>query len=127
VIAGNTGASGAAAEQRACRFLRRKGLKLITRNFRCRFGEIDLIMLDSDNLVFVEVRFRDASQFTRARATVNAHKRHKLIRTGAMFLATCNHPHRVVRFDVVAIDRQPGGSESIEWIRDAFRPQDASL
>ena len=54
----STLSKGQFAEQKACQFLQQKGLTLIEKNYRCRNGEIDLIMLDKDQLVFVEVRFR---------------------------------------------------------------------
>jgi len=82
-------------------------------------------MRDAENLVFVEVRYRHGSCFARADATIDARKQQKLIRTGAMFLTTSNYADHPVRFDVVAIDGRPGGTDSIVWIRDAFRPRDA--
>jgi len=101
-------------------FLQGRGLRPVTRNFRCRLGEIDLVMLDGDILVFVEVRFRAGTHFTRAGPTVDIHKQRKLARTAALFLARrCEFASRVVRFDVVAIE-----GDSVEWTRDAFRPAD---
>ena len=80
-------------------------------------------MLDDGCLVFVEVRYRAENRFVAARSTVDARKQRKLIKTAAMFLAKkAGYAHRTVRFDVVAIE-----CDSIEWIRDAFRPTDSSL
>ena len=91
-------------------------------------GEIDLVMRDRDCLVFVEVRFRSARRLTSAAFTVNAAKRRKLIRAAAMFLSTAeDYFGRVTRFDVVGIDKNVNGRQRIRWIRDAFRPADASL
>lgn len=122
------GVVGARAEQLACQFLNGKGLTTITRNYRCRLGEIDLVMRHGDCLVFAEVRYRGGRRFTRAVLTVDMHKQRKLIRTAALFLSGrpqfANTP---VRFDVVAIDADSRGHESIEWLRDAFRPRDAAL
>ena len=85
-------------------------------------------MRHGDCLVFAEVRYRGGRRFTRAMLTVDVHKQRKLIRTAALFLAGrpqfANNP---VRFDVVAIDADGLGSHTIEWLRDAFRPRDASL
>lgn len=85
-------------------------------------------MRDSGCLVFVEVRYRGTRSFARADVTVDFHKQRKLIRTAALFLAgrpqyaTCP-----TRFDVVAINAHERAAHSIDWIRDAFRPGDASL
>jgi putative endonuclease len=115
------------AERTADRFLVRQGLTRVTRNFRCRLGEIDLIMRDGDCLVFVEVRYRGNNRFTTAGLSVDIHKQRKLIRTAALFIAgRSQFATSVVRFDVVAIDADEHG-ERIEWIKDAFRPADASL
>ena len=80
-------------------------------------------MQDAECLVFVEVRYRTSNDFVPARLTVDSHKQKKLIRTAALFLARrARFANSVVRFDVVAIE-----GDSIEWIRDAFRPADSSL
>jgi len=85
-------------------------------------------MRDADCLVFVEVRYRGGRSLTRARLTVDARKQKKLIRTAAMFLArTSKLANLPVRFDVIAIDSDHQDGETIEWIRDAFRPGDSCL
>jgi putative endonuclease len=80
-------------------------------------------MLDHDCLVFAEVRYRRSDRFVTAGLTVDRHKQRKLIRTAALYLARrprfANH---TVRFDVVAIE-----GDTINWIRDAFRPADSAL
>lgn len=85
-------------------------------------------MKDDECLVFVEVRYRSYNRFSRAGLTVDARKQKKLVRTAALFLTRrtqfANNP---VRFDVVAIDADADNGQSIEWIRDAFRPADSSL
>ena len=85
-------------------------------------------MRDSKCLVFVEVRYRSGRRLVKASVTVDYHKQRKLVRTAAMFLA--RQPQLAanpVRFDVVAIDADARGEQTIEWVRDAFRPGDASL
>ncbi|MDJ0813130.1 MAG: YraN family protein [Woeseiaceae bacterium] len=119
---------GSGAERTAEQFLTRRGLQPLTRNFRCRLGEIDLVALDDDELVFVEVRYRGPGSFSRAGLTVDVHKQRKLVRTAALYLN--RYPRfamSVMRFDVVAIDVDEHGAETIKWIRDAFRPADSSL
>ena len=114
---------GQNAEQLAFRFLRDKGLRPIRRNFRCRHGEIDLIMLDDSFLVFVEVRCRGETSLVEATLTVDARKQRKLSRAAAMFLAMNRHyGEHVCRFDIVGINRTSDAALSIDWMQDAFRP-----
>jgi putative endonuclease len=121
VVRANTRALGNYAEQCALRFLKKKGLRPVTRNYRCRHGEIDLIMLDGNCLVFVEVRFRAGTSFTRAALTVDARKQRKLAKTAEMFLATRRgHTRNPARFDVVGFDRDADGATTVEWLQDAF-------
>ncbi len=119
---------GSDAERLAHEFLQKNGLRQIARNFRCRLGEIDLIMRDGNCLVIIEVRYRKSNRFARASLSVDIRKQRKIIRTTAMFLArNAHYANSVVRFDVVAIDADAGGEQKIEWIKDAFRPTDSSL
>ena len=114
---------GTNAENLAFEHLKRSGLRPVQRNFRCRLGEIDLIMRDDDCLVFVEVRYRASTEFTQPSLTVDIHKQRKLIRTAALFLAKrARYADSITRFDVVAID-----GSNIEWIKDAFVPEASSL
>ncbi len=116
------------AEQLAHQFLNRQGLITVAKNFRCRLGEIDLIMKDDGCLVFVEVRYRASNRFSRASLTIDIHKQRKLIRTAALFAAKRNqYANSIMRFDVVAIDADDAGKKNIEWIKDAFRPADSRL
>lgn len=123
---GPTGALGDRAEQQAFRFLIDRGLRPVARNFRSRGGEIDLIMLDEQCLVFIEVRCRRSTRFTEPGLTVDRHKQRKIIRTAALFgarnPALANH---VMRFDVIAIEGED--PPAIKWIKDAFRPNDSTL
>ncbi len=108
---------GAQAEQLALEHLMAAGLRLVERNYRCRFGEVDLIMNDGDALVFVEVRFRRSERFGGAVASVDHHKQRRLITTAQHFLQT--HPalqRRPARFDLVAVTEP----NTLEWIQNAF-------
>ena len=78
---------GALAEAAAAEFLAGRGLRLLERNYRCRFGEIDLIMSDGRTLVFVEVRYRRNKSFGGALESITVAKREKLFRSRA---TTCN-------------------------------------
>ncbi|HET6553734.1 MAG TPA: YraN family protein [Dyella sp.] len=113
-------AAGALFEQRACAELQRAGLKLLDRNYTTRYGELDLVMLDRDTVVFVEVRHRLTSSHGSAAATVNATKQAKLIQTAELWLS--HHPahaNRPCRFDVVSYDG-PIDKAAMAWCRQAF-------
>lgn len=120
----SSSAIGSRWEKLALEHLLAHGLEKISRNFRCRLGEIDLIMLDCDCLVFVEVRYRRMSRFASAAASVDGAKQRKLMRAAATFLAGnpryCDIP---VRFDVVAIDASTDDRCTLQWLKDAFRAE----
>ncbi|WP_377517498.1 YraN family protein [Microbulbifer taiwanensis] len=111
---------GAQMEEVAARHLRDAGLTLLTRNYRSRRGEIDLIARDGDTLVFVEVRYRRSSRFGSAGASVDARKQQKLLATAQSYL----QQYRLdcpCRFDVFAIDgAAEGDTQNIQWLKDAF-------
>ncbi len=105
---------GAEAERRAADYLIRHGLKLVERNFRCRGGEIDLILRDSDVLVFVEVRARAASRFGGAAESITAGKQARIVLAARHYLA--RHGLDVpCRFDALLLD-----GDKMAWIRNAF-------
>ena len=109
---------GRDAENHACRYLLARGLTLLQRNFRCRRGEIDLILQDADTLVFVEVRYRRHEAYGSAAESVDRHKQMRLTDCARHYLQIRGQANgQGCRFDVIAID---GPDETIEWIRDAF-------
>jgi len=108
---------GSAAEQRAAAFLQQQKLTLLERNYRCRFGEIDLIMRENDTLVFVEVRMRSSERFGGAAASITATKQTRLIRAARHYLAR-QHDDLPCRFDAVLIFSER--ENDIEWIKNAF-------
>ena len=112
---------GDAGERRALAHLRARGMELVERNWRCRFGEIDLVMRDGDALVFVEVRRRRsvAGRYPSAAETVGPRKRARLLRTARSYIARLRPAPRC-RFDVVAIEEDRHGEARLDWIRDAF-------
>ena len=107
--------SGAQAEQLAARFLQRHGLTLIETNYRCRFGEIDLILCDGASLVFAEVRQRSRRDFGGAAASIDIRKQQRLIHTAQQYLASLPRIPPC-RFDAVLLD----GAGNIEWVKNAF-------
>lgn len=90
-------------------------MELLQRNYRCRFGEIDLIMRDGDTLVFVEVRSRAHAGFGGAAASIDAAKQARLVRAARHYLATLARVPDC-RFDAVLFD----AAGRPEWIRAAF-------
>lgn len=108
------------AELQACRYLQGRGLQLVTRNYRCRGGEIDLVMQHDDSLVFVEVRYRRRTDYGAAAETVSPGKQRRVIHCAKVFLHSRRQWNTAARFDVVSIEGQ-AGSARIEWIPDAFR------
>ena len=107
---------GRDAERQAEAFLESRGLAAVTRNWRCRFGEIDLVMRDGGTLVFVEVRLRSRGDFGGAAASVTAAKQKKLLAAARQYLAGLREMPPC-RFDVVALS---GPGCDPEWIRNAF-------
>lgn len=112
-------AQGTAAEELALHYLEARGLQLVTRNFRCRGGELDLILRDGKQLVFVEVRSLRSSQFGTPAESVTRNKQQKLLRAAAFYLQR-QRLDLPCRFDVVAI-LQTASEPQIEWIQDAFQ------
>ena len=110
---------GADAEALAAAFLEKQGLRVIERNWRCRFGEIDLVLRDGPVLVFAEVRLRGNPRFGGAAASIDARKRQRLIAAAQLYLAS--RPalrQRPCRFDAVLMNDAAGAG--LEWIRNAF-------
>jgi putative endonuclease len=106
---------GDAAEEKARQFLIGKGLTPVSRNFRCRQGELDLIMRDGKILVIVEVRFRQSGRYGGAAESITRSKQSRIIAATQIYL-TRQKLDCPVRFDVVAI----AGDGSIDWIPHAF-------
>jgi putative endonuclease len=112
---GLPGSPGARAEALAADFLRRQGLTIVGRNFRTRFGEIDLIARDGPTLVFVEVRLRSSTRFGGAVESITAAKRARLIQAAREYIArTGGEP--TCRFDAILMQRID--ASSIDWRRN---------
>lgn len=115
-----TRAGGLVAEQWVARFLTRQGLKLVTRNFTCSAGEIDLIMRDGQTFIFVEVRHRTSDRFGSAIESITAAKRRKLLRAAQAYLQSrVKGAEPPCRFDVVGING-PLRVENVQWIKGAI-------
>jgi putative endonuclease len=113
-----SGNAGRQAEELAARFLEKKKLRIIARNYRCRGGEIDLVCRDGKVLVFVEVRLRQNTAFGGAAASVTAIKQRRIILAAQHFLMTNALTNDDCRFDCILMNGTSGND--IEWLRDAF-------
>lgn len=113
-------AIGLLGEELALAHLVAHGLRLVTRNYRCKLGELDLVMLDGETLVLVEVRCRANNEYGGAAASITWQKQRKLARTAEHLLM--KNPalrHHRARFDVIAITTD-SATPQIEWIKSAF-------
>ena len=112
---------GSQAEQAALDYLLKQGLQLVTTNYRCKFGEIDIIMRDKEKLIFVEVRQKNKTRFGKAINTITPRKQQNIRLAARCYL----HQHRITnkfpcRFDVVAIDGSWLNRDNFTWIKQAF-------
>lgn len=106
--------SGDAAEDQALAYLQRQGLSLVERNFRCKGGEIDLILREGSTVVFVEVRARASVAFGGAAASVTPAKQRRLLLAAQVWLQGQSRLPPC-RFDVIAFE---GGQ--LQWLRNAI-------
>jgi putative endonuclease len=108
-------------EDQARAYLQARGLRLLQQNFYSRGGEIDLIMRDGDTICFIEVKFRRSLAFGGAASSIPVSKQRKIINTELFYIAGRKQLARQpLRFDALLIQRRPDGSDSIDWIRNAF-------
>jgi putative endonuclease len=107
-------ASGGAAEEAAARYLARRGVEILARNYRTRLGEIDLVAREGAMLLFVEVRLRRDARFGGAAASIDGRKRMRIERAARQYLARLGR-EPACRFDVVTLD-----GDNVEWLRGAF-------
>ena len=113
---------GKQIEKLAAVYLQNKHLQLLERNFRSKFGEIDLIFKDplQDQIVFVEVRYRKSILFGEVASTVNKSKQNKLIKTAHCYLNNKFHELPInCRFDIISC-QGPLDRIKIDWIVGAF-------
>jgi putative endonuclease len=109
-------------ENLAKNYLVQHGLTLLRQNYHCRFGEIDLIMLQQEVLCFIEVKYRNSMAYGGAASAIPAQKQRKIVKTAMVFIAENDRlKQHSMRFDALLMqqnaDRQ---SNSINWIQNAF-------
>jgi putative endonuclease len=112
---------GKVGEEAAVQYLCQQGYRIVERNYRCRFGEIDPIARDGKTLTFIEVKTRRSQRFGPAAAAVTLEKQRHLIKASQLYLIQKRKAYELCRFDVVTIEL--GAQEPrIELIKDAFQP-----
>jgi putative endonuclease len=111
---------GKKAEDLAARYLKRRGYKIIERNYRTKAGEIDIIARQGRTLVFVEVKGRQSTRYGSAKAAVTARKQHQVAKVALWYLKETDQMDAKARFDVVAVT-QVDGAPDIEIVRNAFQ------
>ena len=119
---------GSRGEDLAKRFLARRGLKILARNYRCPAGEVDLIVLDSctgsasqlGTIVFVEVKTRSSDRHTAPSSAVNSYKRKKLRSAASHYIGNHSAEGYNIRFDVISIVCEDGQPPRLEHIPEAF-------
>ena len=113
--------TGQTAEDLACDYLQQQGLQLLERNYRCRQGEIDLIMRHDSYLVFIEVRYRRNTNICSGAESVDRRKQQKLIITATHYLQQHDRAAQLPsRFDVVSMSLDKNAA-TIDWIQNAFQ------
>jgi putative endonuclease len=110
---------GKEGERIAELFLKKKGYKLVERNYRCAAGELDLVMLDRRVIVFVEVKTRTGCGYGTPLEAVAVRKQKKMIYVAEFFLSAKKLSQREARFDVVGVS-WPGAQPLVEHIENAF-------
>ena len=113
--------AGREAEAYALQHLQQHGLQLIAQNWSCKRGELDLVMLDGDTVVFVEVRYRRHSAWGGAIESVDFRKQQKVVLAAQLFLQKeTRWADSACRFDVVAVEGAAYCGSPLNWIKHAF-------
>ncbi len=115
----NRRAVGQEGEALAASYLKERGMRIVDRNVRCALGEIDLVGLDGDTIVFVEVRTRSSLVKGSAKESITAGKQRRLVRLAQWYLKAKRWENRSARFDVVAVT-WIGETPELDWIPNAF-------
>lgn len=110
---------GKASEDIAAVELRRRGYKILEKNYRTRFGEIDLIAMDGGAIVFIEVKARRSGLFGSPKSAVTLHKQKKISLVAMHYLKTTGNMDKKARFDVVSVSVH-GTTHGIEILKNAF-------
>jgi putative endonuclease len=112
---------GQRAEAEAAKLLRHNRLRIIERNFRCRFGEIDIIALSKSHLIFVEVRHRSNTKHGSGAESVDFRKQQRIMQTAQFFLSSGRYRNLPCRFDVIESTLDQHGQLQLHWLQNAFQ------
>jgi len=110
---------GKKGEEKALRFLKKRGYRIVEKNYVCKMGEMDIIAREKDTLVFIEVKTRSSTEFGPPQLAVNSAKQRQLSKVALNYLKEKHLEDVKARFDVVAILLEQK-REEIELIKDAF-------
>ena len=110
---------GKDSEAMAVKYLKRRGYKILIRNYRTRLGEIDIVARERDTLVFVEVKARHSERYGNPKAALTPAKQRKISMVALQYLKDTSQTKSRARFDVIAIRSQETGPD-IEIIKNAF-------
>lgn len=113
--------AGAQAERGAQRLLKNQHLTILHKNYRSRFGEIDIIALSESHLIFVEVRYRHSTAFGSPAETVTNKKQQRIILTARHFLSRGEYAELPCRFDVIEVSKGECGKLRFNWLTNAFQ------
>ncbi|HZR21295.1 MAG TPA: YraN family protein [Verrucomicrobiae bacterium] len=111
---------GELGERAARKYLKKRGMKFLTANFRTSRGEIDLVFRDRDCLVFIEVKTRSSEEWTRPAAAVDAARRRRLTRCGLDYLHLLKNPQVKVRFDIVEVLLEKSAVREVRHLPNSF-------
>jgi putative endonuclease len=117
------GELGRLGEDLACQELERRGYVILSRRFRTRCGEIDIVARDGRVLVFVEVKTRSDGRFGSPFESLTWHKRHRLTRMALSYMFLRRVSNTPCRFDVVGVETDQSGATHVELVRQAFVPE----
>jgi len=106
--------NGQAGEEKACKYLKKDGYKIIEKNFACKYGEIDIIARDKDVLCFIEVKSRKGTDYGLPEEFVDKRKQQKLIKTSLVYTISKINNETDKRFDIVSVDLSSGECRNIK-------------
>jgi len=110
----NTSKAGKFYEMAVCEYLTSNGVKIIKQNFSCKMGEIDIIGIQEEVLIFFEVKYRKSDFYGNALEAVNVQKQKRIINSANFFLLNYKWDG-FIRFDVIGIT-----GDNLNWIKNAF-------
>lgn len=112
--------TGKAGESHIAAYLEARGYRILKRNFRCRFGEIDIIAENGQYLAFVEVKTRDAGAMVKPFEAITPEKQRKIVLTAGLYLTQHQKSHLQPRFDAAAVYTRMGKIVGEDYLENAF-------